>query len=289
MKDEFKYKSTPNGKPPSGAKQKGTFRDLTLSGLSSEQIDDIDAECIDKGITRWEWAMDLSNRDKEEFYNIFIQTNPSNKFHKWAKQIGKEHGFGEPEFSVHEEFTYKSSPDDTPPTGRRVSGTFRDLSLVRLKPEEIDIIDTQCIEQDITRRQWANNLAAEDPRKFYDIFSRTSEMGYVVNKIADKIKTGAEPITLDEPVYKTTKDGSPPTGYKTGGLQDLSLTRLEPLEIDEIDVQCQEGNISRRQWAIELATTDKQEFFRLFSKIDEYESLMEDSGISFDSEGIHLQ
>jgi len=80
MKDEFTFRSTPNGKPPSGYQKRGTFRDVTLRGVDPKTVDEYDMECIERGITRRDLANELLGHpedggDEQRFYDIFSKTN----------------------------------------------------------------------------------------------------------------------------------------------------------------------------------------------------------------------
>lgn len=84
MKDEFTYKSTPDGTPPSGALRKGTFRDITLAGADPVLIDEYDSECIDRGITRKQLFNELLGRpedggDLKRFVGIFSNVKKYSK------------------------------------------------------------------------------------------------------------------------------------------------------------------------------------------------------------------
>lgn len=80
MKEEFQYRSTPNGSPPSGRMRKGTFRDVSMNGCDPETIEKFDLECIKRGLTRLQLAYELLGQtqnggDHQRFYDIFSKTN----------------------------------------------------------------------------------------------------------------------------------------------------------------------------------------------------------------------
>lgn len=80
MKEEFTYKSTPDGKAPSGYQKKGTFKDVSLRGADPKIIDEYDTECIERGLTRRELANELMGHakfggDDVRFYEAFSKTN----------------------------------------------------------------------------------------------------------------------------------------------------------------------------------------------------------------------
>ncbi len=84
MKDEFTYKSTPNGKLPSGRAKKGTFRDISLSGADPRLIDEYDMECIERGLRRRELFNELLGHpddggDLKRFYEIFSKNRRYDK------------------------------------------------------------------------------------------------------------------------------------------------------------------------------------------------------------------
>ncbi len=84
MKEEFTYKSTPGGTPPSGALRKGTFRDITLAGSDPALIDEYDSECMNRGITRKELFNELLGRpedggDSQRFVDVFSNVKTFSK------------------------------------------------------------------------------------------------------------------------------------------------------------------------------------------------------------------
>jgi hypothetical protein len=81
---EFKYKSTKDGSPPSGYSLKGTFRDVSLTGLKPEHIDRIDTECLEQQISRFGWIMNA--RSTREGNILFHQLFVGVKHRGWAKR-----------------------------------------------------------------------------------------------------------------------------------------------------------------------------------------------------------
>lgn len=59
-----KFKSTADGRPPSGEKIPGTFRDISLEPLSPEMIDLYDSECINRGVNRSEFFIMIIRSDQ---------------------------------------------------------------------------------------------------------------------------------------------------------------------------------------------------------------------------------
>ena len=108
MKEEFTYRSTPNGKAPSGYKKKGTFRDITLAGADPELIDQFDMDCQERGMTRWEFATNVllahpeNGGDHKRFYDIFSKTR---MFTSVVEMIGKETGLSEQRESAHNDLS----------------------------------------------------------------------------------------------------------------------------------------------------------------------------------------
>ncbi len=95
MKEEFQYKSTPDGKAPSGYQRKGTFRDVTLHGADAKVIDEYDSECIERGITRRQLANELLDHpnnggDERRFYEAFSKTN---YYTDIVEAIGRNNGW----------------------------------------------------------------------------------------------------------------------------------------------------------------------------------------------------
>jgi len=92
MKEEFQYKSTPNGKPPSGHMRKGTFRDISMNGCDPETIEKFDLECMERGFTRLQLAYELLGQaqdggDHQRFYDIFSKTK---SFSSLIQGMGKK-------------------------------------------------------------------------------------------------------------------------------------------------------------------------------------------------------
>lgn len=92
MINEFTYKSTPDGTPPSGALRKGTFRDITLVGADPVLIDEYDSECMDRNITRKQLFNELLGRpedggDSQRFVNVFSNVK---KYSKFADMVRRE-------------------------------------------------------------------------------------------------------------------------------------------------------------------------------------------------------
>tara|TARA_Y100000310_G_C20666071_1_gene807568 strand:- start:1975 stop:2310 length:336 start_codon:yes stop_codon:yes gene_type:complete len=98
MKDEFTYRSTPDGSPPSGRKQTGTWKDISLSGADPKLIDEFDMDCQERGMTRFEFATNVllahpeHGGDAVRFYNIFHNVR---KFKKLAEGVKKRDIFDE--------------------------------------------------------------------------------------------------------------------------------------------------------------------------------------------------
>ncbi len=96
MKDEFTYRSTPDGSPPSGRKQTGTWKDISLSGADPKLIDEFDMDCQELGLTRFELANKLfelpeNGGDDVRFYNVFKDVR---KWSKHAERVKKRDQFG---------------------------------------------------------------------------------------------------------------------------------------------------------------------------------------------------
>ncbi len=98
MKEEFTYKSTPDGKPPSGRKQAGTWKDISLAGADPKLIDEFDMDCMERGMTRFDFAMNVllahpeSGGDHVRFYEIFSNVR---KFKRLAESIKYDDSRGE--------------------------------------------------------------------------------------------------------------------------------------------------------------------------------------------------
>ena len=65
------WKSTGTINAPSGRRRRGTFRDVSLSGLPSELIDEVDSACIERSISRsryiLEYWQECENWDESVF------------------------------------------------------------------------------------------------------------------------------------------------------------------------------------------------------------------------------
>ena len=91
LSNEFKYKSTPDGSPPSGYRRRGTFRDASFAGMKPEHIDIVDSECQSQGITRSAWVMKAlgSPEGRELFHRLFEGTGPQGYQRIW-REIERE-------------------------------------------------------------------------------------------------------------------------------------------------------------------------------------------------------
>lgn len=57
---------------------------------------------------------------------------------------------------------WKTTDRPEGPTGRKKSGTFRDISLTRLPPEDIDEIDSECMRLGMKRSEYMESLYGDD-------------------------------------------------------------------------------------------------------------------------------
>jgi hypothetical protein len=83
LTEEFKFKSTPDGSPPTGRARAGTFRDVSFVGMSPDNIDLIDSECAERGITRFGWIMEA--RSSHEGASLLHKRLKGIHHRGWAK------------------------------------------------------------------------------------------------------------------------------------------------------------------------------------------------------------
>ena len=77
-----KWRSTERPEGPKGYKRSGTFRDISLVGVDPEDIDEIDAACMESGLSRSDYVLELLSTWKGdmEFNRIFDGTKYADKF-----------------------------------------------------------------------------------------------------------------------------------------------------------------------------------------------------------------
>jgi len=82
--------------------------------------------------------------------------------------------------SLSETFEYSSTPDGSPPSGRKRKETFRNVSFTGMRPEHIDRIDSECVQQGISRAEWIMNAfgSREGEKRFHDLFVGIRHRGY---------------------------------------------------------------------------------------------------------------
>jgi hypothetical protein len=159
------WKSTDNPNGPSPDRIANTFRDISLAGLTPEQIDAIDAICIEDERQRSNLAKSIWTssdlREITEVHELFQGASFFEKQREIVERI-KNGGPG----------PWKTTDNPKGPSGRRVLGTFQDISLAGAKPEHIDEIDAECVERGTTRKAFAGHLLGSDEglRRFLKLF-----------------------------------------------------------------------------------------------------------------------
>ena len=103
-----KWKTTNRPSGPTGYKRKGTFRDISLRGLPPEMIDEIDANCIDRGINRSQFISEidvvLEDGPKKEWYRYYVTGRMySDAYDIFPLKNPKDYPFGYEDFFSREE------------------------------------------------------------------------------------------------------------------------------------------------------------------------------------------
>ena len=103
------WKSTGTTKAPTGNKRQGTFRDVSLSKLPSELVDQVDSACMERSIPRSQYILEYwqscENWDESVFPEEVVRA---------AAQIGSiPNPPGHIEFEIAEERRF---PFDFPPS-----------------------------------------------------------------------------------------------------------------------------------------------------------------------------
>ena len=186
------WKTTERPEGPRGHKKNGTFRDISLVGVNPEDIDDIDAACMERGILRSEYVLELlsSWKGDAEFNRIFDGTKYADKFwpeidkrrtpllgweddtHRPLRRLNywrnaprhrqpTAHDWGEEAYGRGFVILMKQGIKPGEPdiraldmSGRREVGTFRDLTLVGVASNEIERIDAVCRRRGILRSDY---------------------------------------------------------------------------------------------------------------------------------------
>lgn len=165
MNSRNRWKTTDNPNGPSPDRIAKTFRDVSLAGLTPEQIDAIDAECIEREISRSRLARNIWHNNDLRVVTRLHELFHGARFFEKQREIIERIKNGGPG-------PWKTTDDPKGPSGRKVPGTFQDISLVGAKPEHIDEIDAECIARNTTRFGLGMGMLGtdEDLKRFQRLF-----------------------------------------------------------------------------------------------------------------------